>query len=164
MKAAPIFKIPSESKTIKTEVVCPNDTNPMGLLKGGRLVEWMDMAAAVCAQIHADKICVTASVNHVDFMQSAKVGDIVIIEAVITRTFKTSMEIQVLAYSQRVLQQEKAVLAEAFFTFVALNEDGNATEVLAVKPISDDEIQQHLNALHRRNKKGYLITTKYQNS
>ena len=104
MKASDSYKVPLDSKTVKTEVVCPNDTNPMGLLKGGRLVEWMDMAAAVCAQIHADKICVTASVNHVDFMQSAKVGDIIIIHAIITRTFKTSMEIKVLAYSQRVMQ------------------------------------------------------------
>ncbi len=161
MKASDSYKVPLDSKTVKTEVVCPNDTNPMGLLKGGRLVEWMDMAAAVCAQIHADKICVTASVNHVDFMQSAKVGDIIIIHAIITRTFKTSMEIKVLAYSQRVMQPKKAILGEAYFTFVALNDDGNATEVLVVKPISDDEITQHKNALHRRNKKGYLVTSSF---
>lgn len=52
-------KLPSASVTVKTEVVCPNDTNPMGMLQGGQLVHWMDIAAAVCAQVHAEKICVT---------------------------------------------------------------------------------------------------------
>ncbi|MBK7291155.1 MAG: hypothetical protein IPI78_13515 [Chitinophagaceae bacterium] len=56
MKKA-LYKIPSDSLIFKTEVVCPNDTNPMGILKGGRLVEWMDIAAAVSAQTHAEKIC-----------------------------------------------------------------------------------------------------------
>jgi acyl-CoA hydrolase len=59
----------------------------MGILKGGRLVEWMDIAAAVCAQTHAGTTCVTASINQVDFRQSAGVGDIVIIRAGITRSF-----------------------------------------------------------------------------
>ncbi|MBK6818592.1 MAG: acyl-CoA thioesterase [Bacteroidetes bacterium] len=161
MNKTEFYKTPIDSKTTKTEVVCPNDTNPMGLLKGGRLVEWMDMAAAVCAQIHADKICVTASVSHIDFMRSAKVGDIIFIYAIITRTFKTSMEIQVLADSKDVLQLEQKILGEGFFTFVALDEIGNATDVLAVKPTSADEIMQHENALHRRNKKAYLAINKH---
>ena len=59
------YKIPSDSQTIKTEVICPNDTNPMGLLQGGHLVQWMDIAAAVCTQTHAEKICVTACINDV---------------------------------------------------------------------------------------------------
>lgn len=56
-KKKALYKIPSDSLIFKTEVVCPNDTNPMGILKGGRLVEWMDIAAAVSAQTHAEKIC-----------------------------------------------------------------------------------------------------------
>ena len=67
MKNSIKYKTPTASETIKTEVVCPNDTNPMGILQGGRLVEWMDIAAAVCAQTHAEKICVTASIDKVDF-------------------------------------------------------------------------------------------------
>ena len=88
------------SKTIKTEVVCPNDTNPMGILQGGRLVQWMDIAAAVCAQTHSGKICVTASIDTVSFKRPAYVGEIVTIEARITRAFTTSMEIMVSALSR----------------------------------------------------------------
>jgi acyl-CoA hydrolase len=98
------YKTPSDSETIKTEVICPNDTNPMGILLGGRLVEWMDIAAAVCAQIHAGKICVTACINRVDFTAVAKVGDII---TRITRAFKTSMEIFVFAFAKTVLTWQK---------------------------------------------------------
>ena len=80
-----IYKAPAISETVKTEVVCPNDTNPMGMLQGGRLVQWMDIAAAVCAEIHAEKICVTAMINKVDFKHPAFVGDIITIRAKITR-------------------------------------------------------------------------------
>ena len=115
-----IYKAPAISETVKTEVVCPNDTNPMGMLQGGRLVQWMDIAAAVCAEIHAEKICVTAMINKVDFKHPAFVGDIITIRAKITRAFNTSMEIFVQASSRKVLTGKNIVISEAFFIFVAV--------------------------------------------
>lgn len=106
MKKLSNYKLPVFSATGKTEVVCPNDTNPMGLLQGGRLVEWMDIAAVVCAQTHANKICVTASINQVDFNATANVGDIIAINAVITRAFTSSMEIFVKAFTRKVLARK----------------------------------------------------------
>lgn len=150
------FKQPSESETIKTEVVCPNDTNPMGMLQGGRLVEWMDIAAAVCAQTHAGKICVTASINHVDFNAAATLGDIITIHAIITRAFTTSMEIFVKAFSRKVLKGTKYVISEAYFSFVALDENGMPSSVVAVKPVTDQEIKQYDAALARKPKRAQL--------
>jgi acyl-CoA hydrolase len=152
MKNSIDHKSPSASETIKTEVVCPNDTNPMGILQGGKLVEWMDIAAAVCAQTHAGKICVTASINHVDFNAAAKVGDIITICARITRAFNSSMEIFVQAFARKVLEGKKYLISEAFFTFVALDENGNATTVIAVKPITATEKERYNAALLRRRK------------
>jgi acyl-CoA hydrolase len=106
MKQVKPFKSPSDSVIIKTEVVCPNDTNPMDILQGGRLVEWMDIAAAVCAQTHSGKICVTASINQVDFNAPAKIGDIITINASITRAFHSSMEIFVQAFARKVLEEK----------------------------------------------------------
>ena len=145
-----INKTPASSITIKTEVVCPNDTNPMGILQGGRLVEWMDIAAAVCAQTHAAKICVTASINHVDFNEAAKVGDIITVNAKITRAFKTSMEIFVQAFARKVLAGKKYLISEAYFTFVALDEYGKASKVIEVKPVTQSEKEQFNAALVRR--------------
>jgi acyl-CoA hydrolase len=146
------YKKPSDSETVKTEVVCPNDSNPMGILQGGRLVEWMDIAAAVCAQTHAGKICVTASINHVDFNAAAKVGDIITINARITRAFNTSMEIFVQAFARKVLAGKKYLISGAYFAFVALDENGKAAEVIAVKPITTSEKEQYNAALKRKKK------------
>ncbi len=143
-------KTPADSETIKTEIVCPNDTNPMGYLQGGRLVEWMDIAAAVCAQTHAGKISVTASINQVDFNEAAKIGDIVTIDAKITRAFNTSMEIFVQSYARKVLLGKKYLISEAFFTFVALDENGKSSPVIGLTPVSAEEKRQYELALNRK--------------
>ena len=144
------YKHPAESKIIKTEVVCPIDTNPLGILKGGRLVEWMDIASAGCAQIHSGNVCVTAAINHVDFIGSAKTGDIISIIAYVTRVFHSSMEIFVRAYVQSIKEQKKELISEAYFTFVGLDDAGKATETIAVKPVSMNEKKKYDEALIRK--------------
>lgn len=151
------YKRPSESETIKTEVVCPNDTNPMGILKGGRLVEWMDMAAAGCAQIHTGKICVTAAINHADFIESAKTGDIITIKARITRVFTTSMEIFVRAFAQNVTGKRKELISEAYFTFVALDDKFKPIKAIEVRPVTESEKKQYDEAWYRRDKGAEII-------
>ena len=153
MKKLNNYKVPSDSETIKTEVVCPNDTNPMGLLQGGRLVQWMDIAAAVCAQTHAGKICVTASINQVDFNAAAKVGDIITINAKITRAFNTSMEIFVQSFAREVLVGKKYLISEAYFTFVALDENRKAVPVMGVKSVTPMEKELYDLALNRKSEK-----------
>jgi acyl-CoA hydrolase len=135
------FKTPADSTVIKTEVVCPNDTNPMGILQGGRLVQWMDIAAAVCAQTHAEKICVTASIDKVSFEKPARVGDIVVMEAKLTRAFNTSMEIRVQAWAQRVGSKLKNKVSESYFLFVALDDNGKPSTVLPLNPESPEEVR-----------------------
>jgi len=137
----------------KTEVVCPNDTNPMGILQGGRLVQWMDIAAAICAQTHASRICVTASINTVSFKKPAYIGDIVFIEARITRTFTTSMEIMVSAWSRNITSTKKQLISESFLTFVAIDELGHTTSVNPVKPKSPSDRKYYEEAGERRKKK-----------
>ncbi len=148
------IKTPSSSETIKTEVVCPNDTNPMGMLQGGRLVQWMDIAAAVCAQNHAEKICVTALIENVTFKSSARVGDIITISAKITRAFTTSMEIFVQANSKNVLSQRSYLISESYFIFVALDDHAQLTQVPQVKPVTALEKQRYREAFERKNKLG----------
>ena len=127
-------RTPSYSETIKTEIVCPNDTNPVGILMGGRLLEWMDVAAAVCAQVHTEQVCVTAMINKVAFRKPAKIGDVITIKASITRAFRTSMEIKVTAAARNYLSGNQYDVSDAYFTFVALNKDGKTTQVPGVSP------------------------------
>lgn len=146
-------KQPSESETIKTEVVCPNDTNPMGILQGGQLVQWMDIAAAVCAQVHAEKICVTASIDGVNFKVPAKLGDIITIKAKVTRVFNSSLEIFVKACVKNVTDKERTLLSEAYFTFVALDNNTNPTVLPDLKPETTEEKELYNQALERKQKK-----------
>jgi acyl-CoA hydrolase len=143
-------KTPKFSETVMTEVVCPNDTNPMGILQGGRLVQWMDIASAVCAQNHAEHICVTASIDSVSFKAPAKVGDIITIKAKMTRAFSSSMEIFVQAWAKKVISQKAYLINEAYFTFVALDDYANPTEIPLLKPLTAHEKAEFVNALKRK--------------
>ena len=86
-------KTPKESKATLTEIVLPNDTNNLNNLMGGRLLHWMDITAAITANRHAQRTCVTASVNNVSFEHPIPRGSIVTLEANISRAFNSSMEI-----------------------------------------------------------------------
>src|ERR1700740_1435514 len=86
-------KFPHESLTITTELVLPNDTNGLGNLFGGRLLQWMDTTAAIAAHRHCKRVCVTATVNNVSFNNAVKQGSIVTLEAKVSRAFNTSMEV-----------------------------------------------------------------------
>lgn len=153
MNKKPVEKSPSESETIMTEVVYPNDANPMGMLQGGRLVQWMDTASAICAQTHAGRIAVTVSIDKVQFKNPAKIGDIISINAKVTRAFDKSMEIHVKASSRKVISGEVHAISDAYFSFVALDDNANPTAVPALKPASADEKANYKNALHRREQK-----------
>ncbi len=150
MKKKVNHKTPVESETITTQVVCPNDTNPMGLLQGGRLVEWMDTTAAVTAQTHAGRIAVTASIDSLIFKRPARIGDIISIKAKITRAFDTSMEIFVGVWTRKVISKEEYMTNEAYFTFVALDDNAHPTRIPQVKPTTKEEKVTYAAALKRR--------------
>src|SRR5574343_1607332 len=95
-------KTPSESRTIMNELVLPNDTNTLNNLMGGRLLHLMDIAAAITAQKHCNRIVVTASVDNVSFKEPIKLGDVVTIKANITRSFNSSMEIRLDVWAENI--------------------------------------------------------------
>ncbi len=143
-------KTVADSETIMTEVVYPNDANPMGMLQGGRLMQWMDTASAVCAQTHAGRIAVTVSIDKVSFKNPARVGDIINIKARMTRAFNKSMEIFVQAWSRKIISGEIHLINEAYFTFVALDENAKTTTVPKIKPLNTEEKVQYKQALSRK--------------
>jgi len=95
-------KSPKESFTIMNELVLPNDTNTLNNLMGGRLLHWMDIAAAISAQKHCNRIVVTASVDNVSFKQPIKLGDVITIEAKVTRAFNTSVEVRLDVWAENI--------------------------------------------------------------
>ena len=143
-------KSPKESRAILTEIVLPNDTNNLDNLMGGRLMNWMDIIAAVAAQRHSNRTSVTASVNNVSFNNPIPRGSVVTIEANISRAFNSSMEIFLDVWAEDTLSGEKTKCNEAIYTFVAVSKLGNPVTVPEVVPETDLEKTRFDGALRRR--------------
>ncbi len=140
----------SNSFTIMNELVLPNDTNSFGNLMGGRLMYWMDIAAALSAMKHSNTPCMTASVDNISFKNPIKLGNIVHIEAKVTRAFNTSMEIFLKVWGEDSLHQYQYESNEAYFTFVALDPNGKPRPVPTLIPETEEEIKLFEGALRRR--------------
>lgn len=143
-------KFPRESHTVMNELVLPNDTNTLNNLMGGRLLHWMDIAAAIAAQKHCNSIVVTASVDNVSFRHPIKLGDVVSIEAQVTRAFNTSLEIRMTVWAQNLPTGTKVMSNTAYYTFVAIDKDGKTQKVPEVVPETAQEKQHYDEALQRR--------------
>ena len=143
-------KKPSESKAILTEIVLPNDTNNLNNLMGGRLLHWMDIAAAITAHRHCNRTCVTAAVNNVSFENPIPRGSIVTLEANISRAFSSSMEIFINVSIEDKLSGNKTKCNEAIYTFVAVDTMGKPTKVPEVTPETQLEKDRFDGALRRR--------------
>ena len=140
----------SESAAISTEIVLPNDTNTLGNLMGGRLLHWMDITAAIASHRHCKRVVVTASVNNVAFNQPIKLGDIVTLQARLSRAFNTSMEVFIDVYVENHVTGEQVKCNEAIYTFVAVDQLGNPIEVPEVIPETDEDKKRYDSALRRR--------------
>ena len=145
-----IIKKPSDSFTIMNELVLPNDTNTLNNLMGGRLLHWMDIVAAITAQKHSNSIVVTASVDGVSFKESIQLGDVVTLEAYVTRAFNTSMEVYIEVYAHNIPRVERYKCNDAYYTFVAIDSRNRPIVVPQLEPESDAEKQKYDGALRRR--------------
>ena len=133
-----------------TEIVLPNDTNTHGNLMGGRLMYWMDIAAALAAMKHCAVPVVTASVDNISFEAPIKLGNVVHIEAKVSRSFHSSMEVHLSVWGEDAIQQYKYKSNEAYYTFVALNPNGKPRPVPQLIPETEGEKKLFDGALRRR--------------
>jgi acyl-CoA hydrolase len=145
-----VVKKPSDSLTIMTEIVLPNDTNVFGNLMGGRLMYWMDIAAAIAAQKHCNAPVVTASVDNISFENPIKIGNTVHIEAMVSRAFTTSMEVHLKVWGEDFQHQYKYKSNEAYYTFVALDPNRKPRSVPQLNPETEEEKRLFEGALRRR--------------
>ena len=140
----------SDSQIIMTELVLPNHTNQLGNLLGGQLMHWIDICAALSAAKHNHRVCVTASVDRIDFHNPVKLGDAVTLTSSINRVFKTSMEVGVEVYAQNFRLGTRFHSNTAYLTFVSVDNDGKPVEAIDAIPESEDEIRRYNEALIRR--------------
>ncbi|SFA97257.1 Acyl-CoA hydrolase [Lentibacillus halodurans] len=138
-----------DSLAVKTSHVLPPDTNNHGTLFGGKLMAHIDDVAAIAAVRHSRKPVVTASTDSVDFLAPVKEGDSVCVEAFVTWTHHTSMEVFIKAVTENLLTGGRKVCSTAFLTFVAVDDNGKPTPVPQVYPVSAQEKQLHESAPER---------------
>lgn len=133
-----------------TDMVLPSESNPLNNLFGGELLARMDRAASIAARRHSRRITVTASVNHVAFNRSVPLGSVVTVEATISRSFRTSMEVYIDVWMEDRFSGERIKANEAIYTFVAVDDSGSPTLVPELKPETDLEVERFEGALRRK--------------
>ncbi len=139
-----------ESHALMTELVLPNDTNQLGVLLGGRLMHWIDIVAAISARRHSGHVCVTASVDKIEFHHPIRLGEVVTLRACVNRAFRTSMEVGVRVTAEALQPFSRQTANEAFLTFVAVDEHGRPVPVPPIVPETEEEKKHYDEALSRR--------------
>ena len=151
----------SESVITMTELVLPNHTNQLGKLLGGQLMHWVDICAALCASKHNQRVCVTASVDKVDFHHPISLGDAVTLVASVNHVFNTSMEIGVKVFAESFKEGTKIHTNTAYLTFVGVDENGKPVKAIEAIPETEDEKRRYDEALQRReNRLKYRVSIK----
>jgi len=139
-----------ESQSEVTQVVLPNDANPMGNILGGTVMHMVDMIGAITAHRHSGSYVVTASVDHMDFRYPIRVGEIIILKASVNRVFQSSMEVGVKVFREKVFTHERLHTSSAYLTFVAVDEHGMPKPAPQVIPETQEEKRRYREAGRRR--------------
>jgi acyl-CoA hydrolase len=133
-----------------TEYVLPQHANVHGSVFGGQILAWIDLCAAVCAQRHAGRPCVTVQVDELQFRRPVRVGQVVLLHAELIATFRTSMEIEVTVCGEDTLTGERWPTVECRVTLVAVGDDAKPTPVPPLLLESDADRAAHEAAAERR--------------
>ena len=143
-------RAPRESHVTKTEIVLPSDANNLGTVFGGRVMEWIDIAAAICANRHCRTTVVTASMDDLHFLAPIRAGMFVILEATLNYAGKTSVEVGVEVLSEEPSTGARTRACAAYLTFVAVDAKGRPVAVPPLLPETAEERRRHAEAEQRR--------------
>jgi acyl-CoA hydrolase len=144
------FRAVSESRVEMVEIMFPNDANPAGTVMGGRVMHLIDVAAAIAASRHARTLCVTASVDHIDFRSPVRVGELLILKASVNYVGTTSLEVGVRVEVEHRKTGERRHTSSAYLTFVALDDDRKPMIVPELRPETADDLRRFREAERRR--------------
>jgi acyl-CoA hydrolase len=143
-------KRPADSATEMVQVVLPNDANPLGYILGGTVMHLIDIAGAIAAHRHTRTLLVTAAVDGLEFLHPIRVGDLIILQARVTATFKTSLEVEVEVFSEETLTGRRQLTSRAYLTFVTIMQDGRRLTVPPLLLETNDDRRKAEEALARR--------------
>ncbi|MBA3269951.1 MAG: acyl-CoA thioesterase [Acidobacteria bacterium] len=130
-----------DSASETSQVVLPNDSNPLGYILGGTVMHMIDITGAIACHRHTNALALTAGVDSLDFLHPIRVGDIIILKSRVNATFRTSVEVEVEVFSEGITSGERRLTSKAYLTFVSLDEDGHPKPVapLLIETPEDEE-------------------------
>lgn len=143
-------KTVDESRSEMTELVLPGDSNVLGNILGGKVMHWIDLVAAITAHRHAGRVCVTASMDSLEFLHPIKVGQLVRLKAQVNWVGRSSMEIGVDVFREDLDSGHVLKTSRAYLTFVALNSCGQPVPVPPLVLQTEDERERFQAAEARR--------------
>jgi acyl-CoA hydrolase len=146
----PTVRTVASTQSEMTEIILPNDTNMLGNLLGGRLMHFIDLTGAMAAYRHARTHVVTAAMDHIDFIQPVRLGELLTLKSSVNRAFTSSMEVGVKVWSENTQTGAVSHVASAYLIFVAMDEQGRLQKVPQLNPETPDEIRRFQDALRRR--------------
>jgi len=149
-----ISRTVAESQAERSEIIFPADSNALGNLFGGRLMQFIDLVGAVAAVRHSRAIVVTATMDHLDFVAPVHVGDLLILKASVNRSFRTSMEVGVRAMVEDARAGTLRHVSSAYLTYVAVNSEGCGVPVPCVIPETEHQMRRYADAGRRREMRG----------
>jgi acyl-CoA hydrolase len=143
-------RTPRDSRVEMVELVLPNDANTLGNVLGGRVLHWIDLAAAIVAHRHCRSEAVTVSLDQMSFLAPIKVGQLAVIAAKMTYTGRTSMEIRVDVQCEDLLSGERQKTSTAYLTFVAIDKQGRPAPVPPLTLETEEDRREWADAEARR--------------
>ena len=146
-------RTPAETRAEMSQVVLPNDANPLGNILGGTVMHLIDIAGAIAAHRHARSYVVTAAVDYLDFTRPIRVGQVILLRSEVTRAFRTSMEVEVKVYLEDYIRGERCLTSSAFVTYVAVGEDLKPIPVPPLIVRTAAEKRRYREALGRRRRR-----------
>lgn len=139
-----------QSRTIQSKIVLPPNTNHLETIFGGQVLAYIDEIAAIAAMKHSNEITVTASIDSVDFLSAARLGDVLELEAIVSSTGRSSMEVFVTVHSMNLLTGVTKLTTESFLTMVAMDETGKPVPVPGIYPETEAEKELYEAGLARQ--------------
>ena len=143
----------AESHTTLTQIVLPNDANTLGNILGGQVMHLIDMTGAIAAYRHCRAQVVTVAVDSLRFLHPIRVGQLVVLDAFVTRAFHTSVEVEVEVFAEDPLTGKRTKTSTAFLSFVAVGASGRPIEVPSLLPETEEEKHRYREALRRRKRR-----------
>lgn len=142
---------PEQTRCVMTQIVMPMHTNGMsGVMFGGIMMQWIDVCAGVAAMRHASGAVLTASIDRLDFLSPVRVGEIVVLQAKVNYTARTSMEVGCRVETEDMTTGQRRYVTKAYLTFVAVDAHGKPRPIPMLELATEEDHRRHADAEFRR--------------